>query len=287
MSFFIWWARRDLKGKQGACPCQSSDHKTDLPYPKNRPLIDLADENCICNNNTAPSPVLPVIVTDRTRNGTVFELTCVVDQLADLLSSLTGRGRQNVAVNIHGRGNVLMAQTLLRDLNINTLKKHNRRTQVTQIVESALRQSCHLLQLGEQLTQVFRVHRLTIRMDNDVVGYSVVSAHSQPILGTSQSMLSEFGHQLYWYIQGSDTTCCFGFFDNRLAIYHYPVTNDADFVLFPVNVTPLKAQQLSPSQAQTQFHINDQFHIGAFGGLDKLLDLALIIDHSLLPLALG
>ena len=42
---------------------QSIDHKAGFPYPKNRPLIDLADENCICNNITAPSPVLPVIVT--------------------------------------------------------------------------------------------------------------------------------------------------------------------------------------------------------------------------------
>jgi len=41
---------------------QSIDPKADLPYPKNRPLIDFAAQNSIRNNNTAPSPVLPVRV---------------------------------------------------------------------------------------------------------------------------------------------------------------------------------------------------------------------------------
>ena len=80
----FWWARRDLNLSYVNRFSQSINHKADLPYPKNRPLIDLAAQNSIRNNNTAPSPVSPVIVTDRTRNGTVFELTRLVDQLASL-----------------------------------------------------------------------------------------------------------------------------------------------------------------------------------------------------------
>ena len=38
----LWWARRDLKASYVNRFTQSIDHKADLPYPKNRPLIDLA-----------------------------------------------------------------------------------------------------------------------------------------------------------------------------------------------------------------------------------------------------
>ena len=58
----LWWARRDLEPSYVNCFSQSSDPKADLPCPKNRPLIDFAAQNSIRNNNTAPSPVLPVRV---------------------------------------------------------------------------------------------------------------------------------------------------------------------------------------------------------------------------------
>jgi hypothetical protein len=61
-----------FEASHDAYPCQSMDQKVGLPYPKNRPLIDLNDENPIRNNHNAPPPVLPVIVTDRTRSRTVY-----------------------------------------------------------------------------------------------------------------------------------------------------------------------------------------------------------------------
>ena len=106
--FLFWWARRDLNLSHVTCLVEHIDRKPGLPCPQNRPLIDLAAQNAIRNNNPAPSPVLPVMVTDRTRNRTVFELTCVVDQLADLLSGFFGGGRQNVAVNVHSGSNVFV-----------------------------------------------------------------------------------------------------------------------------------------------------------------------------------
>ena len=42
MSFFIWWARQDLNLSYVKRFSQSIDHKADLPYPQNRPFIDLA-----------------------------------------------------------------------------------------------------------------------------------------------------------------------------------------------------------------------------------------------------
>jgi len=40
----LWWARRDLNPSYVNRFAQSIDPKADLPYPKNRPLIDPGDE---------------------------------------------------------------------------------------------------------------------------------------------------------------------------------------------------------------------------------------------------
>ena len=69
--------------------------KTVLHTPKNCPLIDLTAQNFIRNNNTALSPVLPAILTNRTINRAVFELAMVAktDKLSNHPSRvLAGKG---------------------------------------------------------------------------------------------------------------------------------------------------------------------------------------------------
>ena len=43
----LWWAKRDLNLSYVNRFAQSSDHKADLPYPKNRPFIKFAYQNPI------------------------------------------------------------------------------------------------------------------------------------------------------------------------------------------------------------------------------------------------
>ena len=74
-----------------------------------------------------------------------------IHQLADLLCRFPGRGRQHMAVYVHGSGNVLMAQTLLGYLHINALQKHDSGTQMAQIMETAPRQATAILQFGQHL----------------------------------------------------------------------------------------------------------------------------------------
>ena len=57
-----------------------------------------------------------------------------------------------MAIDVHSRGNVFVAQTLLGYLHINTLQQHDGRTQVSEIVESTLGKTSLFLQLGEHLT---------------------------------------------------------------------------------------------------------------------------------------
>ncbi len=45
----------------------------------------------------------------------------IVDQLANLVSGLSCGRRQNVAVNVHGCGDVFMTESFLSHLHINTL----------------------------------------------------------------------------------------------------------------------------------------------------------------------
>jgi hypothetical protein len=71
-----------------------------------------------------------------------------IHQLADLLCRFPGRGRQHMAVNVHGSGNVFVAQTLLCDFHINALQKHDRGAQMAQVVETAPGQTAAILQFG-------------------------------------------------------------------------------------------------------------------------------------------
>ena len=90
----FWWARQDLKASDDACP-RKSIHQNRPSYAKNRSLMDLTAQNFIRNNNTALSPVLPAILTNRTRNRTVFELAIVAktDKLSNHLRRfLAGKG---------------------------------------------------------------------------------------------------------------------------------------------------------------------------------------------------
>ena len=63
-----------------------------------------------------------------------------VDQLTDLLSCFLRRRGKNMAVDVHGRGDVFVAQTFLSDLDINALQEHDRRTEVSEIMEAAFGQ---------------------------------------------------------------------------------------------------------------------------------------------------
>ena len=55
-------------------------------------------------------------------------------QLADLVCSLPDRGRQYMAIDVHGSGNAFMTQTLLGYLHVNTLQKHDGRTDLSCLI---------------------------------------------------------------------------------------------------------------------------------------------------------
>ena len=111
-----------------------------------------------------------------------------VDQLADLLSCFLRRRGQDMAVDVHGSGDVLVAQTFLSYLDVNTLKEHDRRTQMSEIVEAAFGQLGLLQQFGQHLAQVLGIDRLAILVDDDVVRYLISGTHSHSVLDASATI---------------------------------------------------------------------------------------------------
>ena len=105
----LWWARRDLNLSYVNRFAQSIDRKSHFLSPTYRPFTDLTDENRSCKSYTSLSLGSAVIVTEKTSDRKVSFLAYIINQLADLLSRFSGRGRQHVAVNIHRGGNVFMA----------------------------------------------------------------------------------------------------------------------------------------------------------------------------------
>ena len=92
---FLILARRDFKAKHNACTCQSIDRKADLPYPKNRPLIDLAATNCLRNNNRFYNKNIPWIPNTLESKG------CC---LLSFLHGLFLQQRHNDEGNVYGDG---------------------------------------------------------------------------------------------------------------------------------------------------------------------------------------
>ena len=79
-----------------------------------------------------------------------------------------------MAVNVHSGSNVFVAQTLLGYLDINALQQHDGRTKVSEIMEPTLWQVRSFLQLCQHLTKIFRIDRLAVRMNNDVISGSIL-----------------------------------------------------------------------------------------------------------------
>ena len=95
-----------------------------------------------------------------------------------------------MAVDVHGRGDVLVAQTFLGYFDVNTLQQHNRRTEVSEIMEAAFGQLSLLQQLGQHLTQVLRLDGLAILVDDDVVRHLISGTHSHSVFDASATMQS-------------------------------------------------------------------------------------------------
>ena len=74
-----------------------------------------------------------------------------------------------MAVDVHRSGDVLVAQTFLGYLDVNALQEHDRRKEVSEVMEAAFGQLDLLQQFGQHLAQVLRIDRLAILVDDDVV----------------------------------------------------------------------------------------------------------------------
>ena len=95
-----------------------------------------------------------------------------------------------MAVDIHSSGDVLVAQTFLCYLDVNALQEHDRRTQMSEIMEAAFGQLGLLQQFGQHLGEVFGIDRLAILVDDDVVRYLISGTHSHSVLDASATMQS-------------------------------------------------------------------------------------------------
>ena len=117
----LWCARRDLKADHRLRPCQYIDRKTGFGAAFSRPLADPVAKSR--NRKPCHFPRLLawakpsitvfidhflVITSDEMSDENSANIT-KVHQLANLVCGLSGRRRQNVAVDVHCSSNVFVA----------------------------------------------------------------------------------------------------------------------------------------------------------------------------------
>ena len=153
-----------------------------------------------------------------------------------------------MAVNVECGGDVLVAKPFLRHLYVNALPQHDTGAKMPEVMKSALWQICFILQLCEHLTQVFRINRLAIGVNDDIIRHHVGFSHAQPVQLAGALMPFQLFHKLRWNIDRPLAGFRFWVFYNGFSIYNDSIAYNMYLILLPVHITPLQAKQLSTAQ---------------------------------------